>query len=428
MTVDTRWLPVMLAAVLLVPGAADGQVRSVTLGDALDLAVRAHPGMVQARGQVDVAGAGKREAVGNWLPNLTGNGGWSTNSATRFDPNTQRTVSAASTSYSAGFNASLELFDGFRRAAQNRSAGADFESADASLVNQRFQVILETKQTFFNALAADELVRVAETRIERAQEQLKISRDKLAAGSAIRSDTLRARVELGSAELQRLTAETQRATAEANLARLIGVEGSVRATSEPALLEPVVLDTAQLRAEIVASAPAVVEAEASARAARAAMAVSRAQYFPTLSASFSNSWAGQTIDQLNNTWTLRLNFNWPIFNGFTREVNVARAAAARETALAQADDARRRANAQLTQHLAALTSAQQRLAIAVASHAAAEEDLRIQRERYRLGAATIVDVLTSQVSLDQAEVDRVQAQLDFLVARAQIEALIGREL
>lgn len=428
MTVDTRWLPVMLAAVLLVPGAADGQVRSVTLGDALDLAVRAHPGMVQARGQVDVAGAGKREAVGNWLPNLTGNGGWSTNSATRFDPNTQRTVSAASTSYSAGFNASLELFDGFRRAAQNRSAGADFESADASLVNQRFQVILETKQTFFNALAADELVRVAETRIERAQEQLKISRDKLAAGSAIRSDTLRARVELGSAELQRLTAETQRATAEANLARLIGVEGSVRATSEPALLEPVVLDTAQLRAEIVASAPAVVEAEASARAARAAMAVSRAQYFPTLSASFSNSWAGQTIDQLNNTWTLRLNFNWPIFNGFTREVNVARAAAARETALAQADDARRGANAQLTQHLAALTSAQQRLAIAVASHAAAEEDLRIQRERYRLGAATIVDVLTSQVSLDQAEVDRVQAQLDFLVARAQIEALIGREL
>ncbi len=428
MTVDTRWLPVMLAAVLLVPGAADGQVRSVTLGDALDLAVRAHPGMVQARGQVDVAGADKREAVGNWLPNLTGNGGWSTNSATRFDPNTQRTVSAASTSYSAGFNASLELFDGFRRAAQNRSAGADFESADASLVNQRFQVILETKQTFFNALAADELVRVAETRIERAQEQLKISRDKLAAGSAIRSDTLRARVELGSAELQRLTAETQRATAEANLARLIGVEGSVRATSEPALLEPVVLDTAQLRAEIVASAPAVVEAEASARAARAAMAVSRAQYFPTLSASFSNSWAGQTIDQLNNTWTLRLNFNWPIFNGFTREVNVARAAAARETALAQADDARRRANAQLTQHLAALTSAQQRLAIAVASHAAAEEDLRIQRERYRLGAATIVDVLTSQVSLDQAEVDRVQAQLDFLVARAQIEALIGREL
>ena len=52
----------------------------------------------------------------------------------------------------------------------------------------------------------------------------------------------------------------------------------------------------------------------------------------------------------------------------------------------------------------------------------------MQQERYTLGMATIVDVLTSQVSLDQAEVDIVRARFDFLVAKAQIEALIGREL
>lgn len=418
-----------LAVALMLGGsAASAQAPTVTLEDAIDMALRTHPGMVQARGQLDVAGAGRREAIGNWLPTISGSSGWSTNSATRFDPNTQRTVTAASTSYSAGFNASLEVFDGFRRLAQSRSASAEFASADASLVNQRFQVTLETKQAFFNALAADELVRVAETRIERAQEQLKISRDKLAAGSAIRSDTLRARVELGNAELQLLNADTQRATAEANLARLIGVEGTVRATADPTLLAPVELDTAVLRDEVVVVSPAVMEAEASAQAAQAGLAVSRAQYLPTINASFSNSWAGQALDQLNNTWTLRVSLNWPLFNGFTREMNVARSAAARETAAAQAEDARRRANAQLTQHLAALAAAQRRVEIAEASRAAAAEDLRIQRERYRLGAATIVEVLTSQVSLDQAEVDRVQARLDFLVAKAQIEALIGREL
>jgi outer membrane protein TolC len=52
----------------------------------------------------------------------------------------------------------------------------------------------------------------------------------------------------------------------------------------------------------------------------------------------------------------------------------------------------------------------------------------VQQERYRLGAATIVEVLTSQVSLDQAEVDLVQARLDVMLAKAQIEALVGREL
>ena len=50
------------------------------------------------------------------------------------------------------------------------------------------------------------------------------------------------------------------------------------------------------------------------------------------------------------------------------------------------------------------------------------------QERYRLGMATIIDVLASQISLEQAEVDIVRSRLDYLVAKAQIEALIGREL
>ncbi len=49
-------------------------------------------------------------------------------------------------------------------------------------------------------------------------------------------------------------------------------------------------------------------------------------------------------------------------------------------------------------------------------------------QRYRLGAATSVDVLASQINLDQAEVDIVQAALDYRVAKAQIETLVGREL
>jgi outer membrane protein TolC len=52
----------------------------------------------------------------------------------------------------------------------------------------------------------------------------------------------------------------------------------------------------------------------------------------------------------------------------------------------------------------------------------------MQRERYRLGAVTIIEVLTSQGNLDQAQVDLVQARYDYLVARAQIEAVVGHSL
>lgn len=407
-------------------GVAVAQQTTVTLDEAVALAVRVNPTVVQARGQLAIAGAGRREAIGNWLPTLTGSSSWSTQSvAVASDVgNFQR----ASTSYSAGLNASLELFDGFRRAAQNRSAGAGVASADATLTNQEFQIVLQTKQTFFTALAADELVRVAQGRIAQAEEQLKVSRDRLAAGSAIRSDTLRSRVELGNAQLQLLNAQTQRATAEADLARLVGYDGTVRAVADSALLAPVVLDTALLRSEALANSPQVLEAEASERGARAQLAVTRAQYFPSITATYSNSFSGAELSDLSNSWSLRVGLSWPIFNGFTRETGMARSGANLDAAFAQREDARRQVNAQLTQYLAALEAAQQRVEIAQTSAAAAEEDLRVQRERYRLGAATIVEVLISQVALDQASVDRVQARLDYLVAKAQIEALIGREL
>jgi outer membrane protein TolC len=416
-------------------------IPTVSLDQAIELALRVQPAVVQARGAVTNAQSSKREAMGAWLPTVTSSGSWGLASNSRYNAATGTFVSAdRQDSYSAGLSASLTLFDGFQRAATNRSASATLASADAKLTNQQFQVILQVKQAFFNALAARELVRVSQTQMQRAEEQLKVAQEKLAAGSATRSDTLRSRVEVGNAQLAQLTAQTALATAEANLARLIGYDGPVRALSDSSLFVMPSLDTAALRDEVLRTAPSVVAAEADAKAAAASVAVSRATYFPQLRGSFSNTWSGPVgvgTDSLTHEslyltfrrqWQARLTVSWDLFNGFTREGSVSRAVVSRESAAAQADDARRLASAQLTQQLAALQSTRSQITIAISSRAAAEEDLRVVRERYRLGAATIVDVLTSQVTLDQAEVSVVQAALNFLVARAQLESLLGRSL
>ena len=60
--------------------------------------------------------------------------------------------------------------------------------------------------------------------------------------------------------------------------------------------------------------------------------------------------------------------------------------------------------------------------------AAATEDVRVQQQRYTLGASTLLDLLTSQSTLDAARSALIQARQDFRVARAQLEALVGREL
>ncbi len=125
---------------------------------------------------------------------------------------------------------------------------------------------------------------------------------------------------------------------------------------------------------------------------------------------------------------MRVSLTWPLFNGFTRETNVAVQANNYDIAAATAQDTRRQTSAALITRVAELNAAKLRVEIARVSIAAAEEDLRVQQERYRLGATTIIEVLASQEALNQAEVDEVAAHFDLLLAKAQIEALIGREL
>ena len=404
------------------------QTEAVTLDEAITLAMRYSPTIIQALGDIRIAQATKRETVSDWLPTLRGSSGWSANSTNQFDAATQRTVGGSSTSVNGSVTASYTLFDGFRRNAQSRARSADLFSVESTYISQEFQITLQTKQAFFNALAAEELVRVSETRIIRADRQLQVSRDRLAAGSAIRSDTLRSFVDLANAQLQLINAQTSLRTASANLARLIGHDGDVRAVSDSTITTIVAIDTAALRIEAIESGPSVQQAIAAATAANAQIGVSRAAYFPSVTASYSRSVAGSQLDALRGSWSGRVSLSWNIFQGFNRETNIAQSSARLDVAESRIEDTRRQVNAQLTQQFAALQSARLRIAIAGASFAAAEEDLRVQQQRYRLGAATIVEVMNSQVNLDQADVDAVQARLDYLLAKAQIEAIVGREI
>jgi outer membrane protein TolC len=285
-------------------------------------------------------------------------------------------------------------------------------------------------------LAAADLERVALVAVQRAEEQLKIAKSKLAAGSAIRSDTLTATVSVGQARLSVLTAQTQRATQEATLARLIGFDKPVRPTGDSSLFAIVDVDTTAVRSEALQGSPAIAAADAALRQSEATVNTAKAAYLPTLNAGYNNSRNGpaagfsQAVDfgSLNPTWGLSLSLSWPLFNGLQRERTLWNAGANRDAADATAKDARRNVNAQVTQWLAALESARTRFAIARASREAADEALRVQNERYRLGAATIVEVLQAQQNLDQSEVDAVNARVDYQIARAQLEALLGRSL
>lgn len=405
----------------------------ISLAEALARAPRVQPTTVQAAGTVRNADAQRRSATGAFLPNVSGSAGGArsfSEFASQLPNGEIGTAGTTNQTVNMGLSASLDLFTGFRRGADIKAADAQQRSAEAGLDNARFQVALQTTQAFLDALATRQTVEVRIASVRRAQEQLKVSVAKLRAGSATRSDSLRSEVNLGNARIQLINAEIQQATAEANLGRLVGAAGRVEAVDDSAYYRHAAIDTTGLRAEARAGAPQVRSSQASADAARAQIGATRAQYFPSLALTGNQNWSGNKNSdyQLFQNRSLSLGLSWTLFNRFARERNLVTSQVAADNAEATAADAMRQVDAGITQRFAELAAAQVRIGITQASVQAATEDLRVVGERYRLGAATIVDLLTSQEALTQAEVDAVNARFDYLRAKAQVEALIGRSL
>jgi outer membrane protein TolC len=412
------------------------QDRAVTLAEAIRLAERAQPSVIQAQGNVRTAAAQRRNAWGSFLPSVTASSSASdffSEGASRIDPVTGQLTSGNATnrSVNTSLSANVDLFTGFRRGAELQAARAGQVEADASLVDARFQQALATTNQFFDALSAFQLVGVREASVRRAEEQLKVSVAKLRAGSATRSDTLRSLVTLGTAQLNLIQTRTDLATAEANLARLIGEVGRVRAVDDSGFGQVVAaVDTQALRSEAEAQSPRIQSAVASANAARAGVRASRSAYWPSLTLGANTGWNASRSNDYTflNQRQVSLQLSWSLFNRFDRELTIAQREAGYDLAQATAEDEGRAVQAELTARLAQLDAARSKIGITRTSLAAATEDLRVQQERYRVGVSTIVDVLTSQEALNQAEVDAVNARFDYLRAKAQLEALIGRTL
>jgi len=435
MVITRLYLAVSLQAVLGPAGVA-AQTQSVTLADAIRLSERVQPDVVRAAGGVRTAGAQQRSAWGAYLPSVSASSSASdffSEGTSRIDPVTGQLTNGNSSnrSISTSLSANVDLFTGFRRGADMRAARAGERAADASLIDARFQQALVTTNQFLDALAADQLLQVRETSVRRAEEQLKTAVAKLHAGSATRSDSLRSLVTLGNARLDLITTQAQLAGAEANLARLIGQTGRVQALDDSAFYRVLpAIDTQALRTEAESKSPRVRSAGASAAEARASVSASRSAYWPSLNLAANTGWNGNRADDYNllNQRQLSLSLRWNLFNGFDRELTIVQREADLDVAEASASDAQRAVQAELITRVAELDAARSRIEITQTSVLAAREDLRVQQERYRLGASTIVDLLTSQEALNQAEVDVVNARFDYLRAKAQIEALIGRNL
>jgi outer membrane protein len=413
--------------------------RPITLAEAIELARRNSLVRVQARGRSRTAAAQVRSAYGAFVPTLSVTGGGTrqlpeSGDRTRIDNGQVIVLPATPWSYNTTIGSSLQLFDGGRRLFELHQAHAEQDAAETNENAQQFEAVLEAKQEYFNVLAWREAEAAAAVQLEQAEQQLKTAVLRVRAGSATRSDSLRSVIQVSTARLAISEARNNVVVANASLTRAVGSPEPVTAASEDSTsLVGLSVGEAEL-VRLVEQSPSVKQAKADLDVAQAGQKVARTGYIPTVNAAYNYSGSGTErpfafgSDDFDYNGSLRLSFNIPLFDQLAREESVVRADVAKDNAEATLKDATLAARQSLAQRLADYRNAEERVFTQTATLSTADEDYRVQERRYQVGASTLLDLLASQTLVNQARQDLIRARYDQRVAKAQLEALVGKSL
>jgi len=125
---------------------------------------------------------------------------------------------------------------------------------------------------------------------------------------------------------------------------------------------------------------------------------------------------------------MTFNLNYPLWNGYQRESQLVAARVNMENAEANVRDQRLLAKQNLTTQLNSFRTAMQQIELQQLQIRASEENLRVVTRQYSLGTKQLLDLLTAQTSLDNARNGLITARQSARIAKANIEALIGRDL
>ena len=432
-----RWvLAALLAPVLQTQaqGAPTSEARPIALADAVAQAQRNAPIAVQARGTLRSTAAATRTAYSAFLPTLSINGSGSRSTGSTFFQGNLVPLTGSPYNFTNGITSSVDLFTGFRRLNDLKRAHADETAAESNETVQRYTVAFQVKQQYYAALAARESESAALAQVQQAEQQFRAAAARVSAGAATKSDSLRSVITVGNAKLALLTSQNNLRVANAALTRLVAsptpVTPVLADTMDPGSLA---LDSAGLAAAAL-EGPAVRQSRAQLASAAAAARGARSTFLPSVNLSLSltgnnpQTAFAPTAGQFAYQDNMRLTVAYPIFNGLVREQTAVTTSVAEDNATATLRDASLLARQQFAQLLGVINTAQQQIAIQRASLAAAEEDLRVQQQRYSLGASTLLDVLTSQTALNSARAALIQARFDYRNAKAQLEQLVGRDL
>jgi outer membrane protein len=295
------------------------------------------------------------------------------------------------------------------------------------VVNTRAQVLLEVSQAYYQALAADSVLKAAQAAVD--NRSLTLRQVRALAASLLKStlDVSFAEVALSEVELQLYRAENDVQSGRARLAAALGFEASVPFTlTDAALPPPLVSEPDGLIAQAMKDRPDLAGLTFNRDAAyRFADAEKRLGY-PSISALGAAGVLPVHDDRLRGTYSSAgVNLNIPILNGGLFAARRTEAELRAKAASSDVQDLAVQIARDVRFAWLEANTAFRRLDVTARLVAETAQALRLAKLRYDNGLGSIVELNQAQFSQTSAEIEAASAKYEYLSRRSALDYAIG---
>jgi outer membrane protein TolC len=431
-------LPVVFFATTL---SAFSQTRTLTIDEAVRLAVENNRDVEIARLNVRKADASAAEQFGNVYPTLNITGNYTRNLLlpVLFLPNFANPNDPTLTPREIGSKNSFALGGQINQVIFNSAVfqGIETSKTYSNIAREQLRgsvarTIAQAKRAFYAALYTKEVASTARQSLEFSEENLRNVRVLYREGVAAEFDQIRAEVSTENIRPQVMQADAAFINAKNALKLTLGLDEladidvsgdlttmtEVRNIQREAMLDQAEADNYDIKAlELLKDFN------------RQLVNVAKASYYPSLTAFGNFNYQGQANDfnfQTAKTSAIGVQLNYSPFDGFKTQARVEQAQVDVLQAEQQLEQLRQQVNTQGQNVFLQAEVARQRVQAGERTVQQALRGYQIAQTRYKAGTGNQLEISDAELQLRQARLNRAQAIFDYISAMADVEQLTGQ--
>jgi outer membrane protein len=330
--------------------------------------------------------------------------------------------------FQSQLTADQPLYDGGQTRHAVHSAELTKDIASEQGRHTEMDVIASVIRSYYDALLNAEQFNVTSQAMRSAEADLRRAQAVRSAGMSTDADLLSIRVHLAGVREQEIRRSADLDVARATLNDALGLPLDA-AHILTTVLAPLALPgevLADYEASALRERPEARQLKLTTSLAENQAAIARGTLLPQVGVHTAFEADRQRFyDRGGANWLVSIGLRWNLFNGFSDKARIEESKFTLQRSRAEQDRASSAIRLQVRRTYADLRAARQRIEVAQASVAEAQESLRITQNRYESGMNNVTDLLRTETAVLEAGSRHVAAIHDQRVAAAMLELAAG---